>query len=115
MDNIVVCDLYRLGKNGDKFSKEFKTLIRKGAKINESYVNGRNANWSVNGQWYEVDEKATEERNKASKSNPSVKKEVDEEREVLKSLADSYNLSYPKNIKKEKLQDLITEHENKLK
>ena len=45
MERIVVANLYRLGKDGDSFSKDFKKLVRSKAKITEDYVKQINANW----------------------------------------------------------------------
>jgi hypothetical protein len=101
MEKIVVANLFRLGKDGDKFSKEFKTLMRSGAKIPESYVNQINAGWKTSGQFYEIDKEATKKRNDSlTKSNEPTRKE-------LKEKADKLGLEYPSNIKTEKLIELI--------
>lgn len=71
MERIVVANLYRLGKDGDSFSKKFKTEVRSRAKVTEDYVKRVNANWATGGMIYKIDEKATKERDE--KLNPPKK------------------------------------------
>ena len=63
MEKIVVAKLSRLGKDGNKFSKEFKKELRSNVKISEDYVKEFNKNWKTRGQFYEIDKEATEKRN----------------------------------------------------
>lgn len=61
-DKNVVAKLYRLGKDGDTFNKEYKTPIRTRVIVEREYVEQSNEDWQKKGQLYEVDEKATKER-----------------------------------------------------
>jgi len=106
-NKIVVATLYRLGKAGDSFNKDFKTKMRSKAKVTEDYVNTVNANWKTAGQLYVIDEKATKERDElVNKPNDSIAKLT---RDELKEKADEMGIEYPKNIKTEKLKELIKE------
>lgn len=69
MSKLVVANLFRLGRNGDKFSKDFKTTLRTGVVIDENYVNDFNKNWKVSGQFYEIDKEATDKRNNKLNGN----------------------------------------------
>lgn len=62
MGKIVVAKKYRLGMDGDKYSKQFKTTLRERVIIDEDYVNQTNATTQISGIMYEIDEKATAER-----------------------------------------------------
>lgn len=106
MDKIVVANLFRLGKDGDKFSMKFKTGVRSKAKVGVDYVKTFNANWKTSGMVYEIDEKATKERDESvlKANNPIAKLTRDE----LKEKADEMGIEYPKNIKTEKLIELIS-------
>jgi hypothetical protein len=108
MNRIVVADLYRLGKDGDKFSKDFKTKVRSKAKVGEDYVNTCNANWITSGLLYVIDEKATKERDELvlKANNPLAKMTRDE----LKEKADELEIEYAKNIKTAKLIELLNGH-----
>jgi gamma-glutamylcyclotransferase (GGCT)/AIG2-like uncharacterized protein YtfP len=103
-NKIVVATLYRLGKAGDSFNKDFKTKLRSKAKVSEDYVNTVNANWKTAGQLYVIDEKATKERDELVAPQTL-------DRDALKKQADDMGLEYAKNIKTEKLADLIKEKE----
>ena len=71
MSKIVVAKLYRLGRDGDSFTKKFKTTLRESVKIDDEYITNFNKNWQSSGQLYEIDEKATKTRNE--KLNPKPK------------------------------------------
>ena len=108
MDKIVVANLFRLGKDGDKFSMKFKTKVRSKAKVGEDYVKTFNANWKTSGMIYEIDEKATKERDeKVLKANNPLAKMT---RDELKEKADELEIEYPKNIKTAKLIELLNGH-----
>lgn len=68
MGKIVVAKKYRLGKDGDKFSTQFKTELRSRVIIDEDYIKQVNATKDISGILYEIDEKATAERD--GKLNP---------------------------------------------
>lgn len=114
-NKIVVATLYRLGKAGDSFNKDFKTKMRSKAKVSEDYVNTCNANWKTAGQLYVIDEKATKERDELL--NPPKKEnlkfiinEIEITRDQLKEKANEMGIEYPKNIKTDKLIELLNGH-----
>ena len=75
MGKIVVAKKYSLGKDGDKFSKEFKTPIRNRVVIDEDEVKRFNKSISISGQMYEIDEKLTKERDtEVAKKKEAIKK-----------------------------------------
>lgn len=79
MGKIVVAKLFRLGKDGDKFSKEYKKTIRNRVVIDEDYVKDFNQRTAISGQTYEIDRAATDKRDAEieSKAKRAPKKEDD--------------------------------------
>ena len=66
MGKIVVAKLIRLGKDGDTFNKKLVgKVLRERAIVEEAYVKEFNKNWKTSGQLYEINTKATTERNKS--------------------------------------------------
>ncbi len=57
----VVCNVYKLLRNGKKFSKEGKILERSNVVLLRDYVNEKNEFWFENGLWHEIDEEATKD------------------------------------------------------
>jgi hypothetical protein len=107
MEKIVVAKLVRLGKDGDNFSKDLIAKEeRTNAKVHMDYLDEMNKNWKTSGRLYIIDEKATKERDE--KVNPKPKLS---ERDKLKAKADEMGLTYAKNIKTEKLAELIKDSE----
>ena len=115
MSEIKVCKLIRLAKDGDHFKKDVTAhVMRTSAKIPADYIEQFNSQWKSRGQLYIVDEEATKNRNelvakKMAKNAPENDGEVS--RDQLKEIADSLGIEYAKNIKTEKLQELIDSHE----
>jgi hypothetical protein len=72
MGKIVVAKLHRLGKDGDKFSEKFKTTIRDRVVIDEDYVKEFNRSLKTRGQMYEIDPKATKDRDSILNPKKSV-------------------------------------------
>lgn len=66
MGKIIVATLYRLMKDGDKFSKKenHRVVERTNVKIDKDFVVSFNKNWETSGQLYEIDEKETKKRDK---------------------------------------------------
>lgn len=62
MGKIVVADLFRLGKNGDKYDENLKVPLRTNVKIDSDHIKSFNAQKSTSGQMYVVKEKETKER-----------------------------------------------------
>lgn len=77
MGKIVVAKLFRLGKDGDKFSKEYKKPIRERVVIDEDYVKDFNQRTSISGQMYEIDKGATDKRDGEVEAKKVHKKEAD--------------------------------------
>ena len=57
---MVVCNIYKLFRNGKSFTKEGKKLERSNLAIPRSYALDQNYNWKTLGYDYEIDEDATE-------------------------------------------------------
>lgn len=57
---MVVCNIYKLFRNGKSFTKEGKKLERSNIVIRRDYADEKNDNWMDNGLWHEIDEDATE-------------------------------------------------------
>lgn len=77
MGKIVVAKLFRLGKDGDKFSKEYKKTIRERVIIDEDYVKEFNQRTAISGQMYEIDRAATDKRDEEVEAKKVHKKEAD--------------------------------------
>ncbi len=58
---IVIATLYKLGQRNGKFTKDFKEVDRKNAKVPRDYAENVSENWQNSGLIYEIDEKATKE------------------------------------------------------
>ena len=89
MGKIVVAKLYRLGKDGDKFSKEYKKPIRNRVVVDEDFVRKFNQNTKISGQMYEIDQAATSRRDEeiAAKSKGAKGSNIgDKEAERIKEL-----------------------------
>ena len=68
---IVVANKYRLMRDGDKFVKDHKKFLRS-VKIKDTDMDEYNKTTNQTGILYEVDQKATDERNQ--RVNPEPKK-----------------------------------------
>jgi len=62
MSRIVVASLYKGFPENGGFNKEGAKLVRSNMKIMEDWVNEVNANFQHNGEFYVIDEDATQER-----------------------------------------------------
>lgn len=58
---MVVCNIYKLFRNGNSFTKEGKKLERSDIVIPRTYVEDQNYNWKTLGYDYVIDEEKTEE------------------------------------------------------
>lgn len=56
---MVVCNIYKLFRNGNSFTKEGKVLHRTNLATLRSYAEQRNASWKTLGYFYEFDEDKT--------------------------------------------------------
>lgn len=101
---IVVCKKYRLiDKSDGKFKiNEMRKELRSSVKIDEIYVEAQNKLAKTSGIYYEVDKKATEERNKSLEPKP--------DRKALIAEANDMGLEFAKNIKTDQLIALIEEN-----
>ena len=130
MSKIVVARLLRLGKDGDNFSKKMIAQVeRTNAKVDDDFVEEFNSNWKTSGRIYEINEKATKERDEkvywASLSDEEkaevkkqraelaskqkIEKEAKDKRLALLSEATELKLEFAKNIPTEKLEAMVTE------
>lgn len=110
MGKIVVAKLLRLGKDGDKFSKDLVAqVMRTNAKVDEDYIKQFNSTWQDRGQLYVIDEEKTKERNEQAELSDPKQLSI---REALKKEADELGIKYAKNISNEKLAELISNHKN---
>ena len=101
MKLIVVANLYKLARlDGNKFAKEHKTLVRENAKVHIDWVNQVNNNWQDTGRWYEVNQELTDKYYGEDKPN----------RDELLKEATEMGLDFAKNIKTDKLIELINEN-----
>jgi hypothetical protein len=66
-NDLVIAKLFRLGKDGSKFSADYKKLIRSRVIISERDINTFNSQTQTSGQMYEIDKEATAERNEILK------------------------------------------------
>lgn len=60
---IVVCNIYKLFKSGNSFTKEGMKLKRSDIAITKAWVEECNLNWKDNGLWHVIDEEKTAEYN----------------------------------------------------
>jgi len=98
MSKIVVCKKFRLVEisQGEFKNNDMKKLERSSVKISEEDVKNFNAGYKTSGIIYEIDEKATKERN-----TPKV------DRDALKLEATNLKLEFADNIPTPKLIELI--------
>lgn len=111
---IVVADLYQLGKDGNQFSKSMKKLIRSKTKQVKSHVDEVNARWEAGGRIYEIDEAATQAWRAANKGLPGtspVTKATKKESgvEALKARKMEMELAFDKEQDETKLQEIERE------
>lgn len=57
---MVVCDCYKLLKDGKSFTKQGKVIKRSNVAVPRWYADEKNLNYKDTGLWYEKDEDATE-------------------------------------------------------
>ncbi len=85
MSRIVVASLYKGFPENGGFNKEGAKLVRPNMKIMEDWVNEVNANFKHNGEFYVIDEEATQERLDSMNSGVDKKEpETDLDLEALK-------------------------------
>lgn len=58
---MVVCDVFKLFRDGNSFVKESKKLLMKDKVLRRDYAEGKNADYKSNGLWHEIDEEKTKE------------------------------------------------------
>ena len=75
---IVVADQYQLARLNNEFTKEHKTLLRKGMKVTDEWVNQNNDNFKDSGLLFIVDEKATDAYYATGQRQLQVKAEIKE-------------------------------------
>jgi hypothetical protein len=103
MEIVVVKKFRLIEKSKGKFKvNEHRKLLRSSVKITRDEVSDYNKVAETTGIYWEVDEKATEERN--------GNKEPKLDREAIKKQADELGIEYQKNIKTDALLKLIEEN-----
>jgi len=101
MSKIVVCKKFRLVEisKGEFKNNDMKKEVRSAVKISEEDVKELNSNYKTSGIIYEIDKKATEERDNELAPKP--------DRKALLLEAESMGLEFKKNIKTDALIELI--------
>ena len=91
---MVVCNIYKLFRNGNSFTQEGKRLERSGIAIPREYVEDQNHNWKDSGMWHEIDEEKTSEFYELREKERLVKiKNSKISKEVAKNLADMLDIN----------------------
>lgn len=107
---IVVAKKIRLGKDGDKFKKNLvAAVLRTSVKIDKYELEKANELWKMSGIIYEIDEEKTKERNELLSKSDNSGSDKKAEREAAIARAKDLGIDFPKNIKTEKLLELIDE------
>lgn len=76
---MAVCAYYQLGRfEGNKFSKEHKTLIKENFPVERSYMEEINSQWLQCGKLFIEDEQASIDFEQKVKEKMKVRKEADE-------------------------------------
>lgn len=79
---LVIADVYKLSRTGNKFDKDIKKGTRKfkNHSIERAWCDEMNARWEITGTWCVIDEDLTESNNKQIKASAKVRRENDEAR-----------------------------------
>ena len=84
---MVVCNVYKLFKDGKNYTKQGKVIKRNNLALTRDYVEEKNNNWTNVGLWHEIDEDATvhfyEERELRRKEKKAAAKVSGHLNEVL--------------------------------
>ena len=111
---MVVCNIYKLFRNGKSFTKEGKKLERSEIAIPRQYVEDQNADWQNLGLDYVIDEEATalfyekreEERLRKIKNNKISKKVAENLTNMLDLGIDDVEIEKPKKKKEVKVEEI---------
>ena len=81
---LVVADVYKLARQGNKFTQDLKQakLKFKNHTIDRAYCDEMNNRWGVTGTWCVIDEEATEDNNDQIKRKAVTRLENDKARET---------------------------------
>lgn len=81
---LVVADVYKLSRTGNKFDKDVKKGTRKfkNHSIERAWCDEMNTRWAITGTICVIDEELTEANNKQIKANAVTRRENDEARET---------------------------------
>lgn len=95
---MVVAELFKLGRDENGFTKDFKTSIRSKGVVPRSQVKRINDQFEDCGKWYEVDEEETEKRFAEGEKKTAEIRQAQEDSDALgKVMADTL-----KSVKKPK-------------
>jgi len=101
---MVIAELYKLAKYGNKFTKEQKILVREKSLVPRGQVARINNEWEACGKWYEVYEKETEKVFEEGEAKVKAIKVAQEDSDALgKVMADTL-----KSVKKKKVKKVDT-------
>ena len=111
---MVVCNIYKLFRNGKSFTKEGKKLERSNIAIPRQYVEDQNADWQNLGLDYVIDEDATElfyekreeERLRKIKNSKISKKVAENLTNMLDLGVEDVEIEKPKAKKKAKVEEI---------
>ena len=83
---MVVCNVYKLMKDGNTFVKNGMKAERTNAVMTRDYVEQKNENWQQNGRWFEIDEEATAEYESLREVKRQERKNKSKTKEKLNEL-----------------------------
>ena len=120
---MVVCNIYKLFRNGKSFTKEGKKLERSEIAIPREYVEDQNADWRNLGLDYVIDEEATalfyekreEERLRKIKNSKISKKVAENLTNMLDLGVDDVEIEKPKKSKPIKVEEIEVVEEKVVK
>lgn len=109
---IVICNVYKLFRDGSDFTKDSKKIVRTDIAMIRSYVNEKNSDWKNNGLWHEIDEEKTkeyyingEERLKEERNQIKVESQL---KDILVDV-----IKTGKNQNSSEIEELRAEYKNK--
>ena len=96
----VIANVYKLFKDGKRFTKHSKKLVRSDIAIPRAYVEEKNDKWEENGLWHEIDEDATVEYYKKGAIKIAKRKADAEAKAKLKDVLTDVLVEGSKGVKK---------------
>lgn len=99
---MAITNVYKLFKDGKRFKKESKKLMRSEIALPRAFVEEKNAKWEQNGLWHEIDEDATTKYIAWGEKKRAKKAAEVEAQEKLKNVLTDVLTTGSKVLKKEK-------------